>query len=97
MANVDKNGWNEWAKFVLISLEELKKQTSDQEDKIDANKDAFIQAVNSLELTVTKEIGALTSEIKVIKKQMALRSVAWSTVVPVIAVVIAGIIKLLKQ
>jgi hypothetical protein len=98
MANTTEpnNGWNEWARFVLMSLEELKKQHAESEDKIDNNKDTFIQAINSLELTVTKEIGTLSSEIKVIKKQMAIRSMAWSSIVPAIGGIVALILKILK-
>jgi hypothetical protein len=90
---LQKNGWNEWAKYVLMSLEELKTQHAESEDKIDANKDVFVQAVNSLELTVTKEIGELTAEIKVIKKQMALRSIVWSSIIPIISATIYALIK----
>ena len=91
---LQKNGWNEWAKYVLMSLEELKKQNADQEGKIEVNREAFIQAVNNLEITVTKEMGQLTTEVKILKKQMAWRSIAWSSVIPAVATIILAALKI---
>lgn len=34
MSEVKNNGWNEWAKYVLITLEELKKDTGENNELI---------------------------------------------------------------
>ena len=85
--------WNLWSKHVLISLEELKKQNAESEDKIDNNKDLFIKAINSLELTITKEMGELRSEYSVLKTRFAVRTVAWSSIIPGIAAAVLLILK----
>ena len=92
---LQKNGWNEWAKYVLMSLEELKKQNSDQEGKIEVNREAFIQAVNSLEILITREMGEVKTDVKILKKQMAWRSVAWSSIIPALAAVIFMLFKMI--
>jgi len=93
MANIEKNGWNEWAKYVLMSLEELKKQYAESEDKIEGNKEDFVRAVNSLELTITKELGDLKNEYSVLKTRFAARTVALSSIVPS---VVAAVLLILK-
>jgi len=89
------NGWNEWAKYVLKTLEELKQQSSFQEGKIDVNRQEFISAVNSLELSITKEMAELTTGITVLKKQMAWRSVVWSSIIPAITAIVIAALKVL--
>jgi hypothetical protein len=93
--HLQKNGWNEWAKYVLMSLEELKKQYTQSEHDIEVNREACIQAINNLELTITKEMSELKSEIKVMKTKHAARAVAWSSIIPGIAAAILLILKLL--
>jgi hypothetical protein len=65
MADIQKNGWNDWAKYVLMSLEDLKKQGTDQDNKID-----------SLQLEVIKEITQLRGEINVINTKITQRATA---------------------
>ena len=91
--SIERNGWNEWAKYVLMSLEELKNQLGESEDKIDKNKDSFIQAINNLELTVAKEMVTLRSDLTVMKTRFAARTMMWSSIVPGI---VGGIMLLLK-
>ena len=91
-----KNGWSEEAKYVLRSLDELKKQYRDAEDKIELNREAFINAVNSLELTVSKEMLELKTEIKVMKTKYAARAVMWSSIIPGITMAIMLVLKLIS-
>ena len=94
---LEKNGWNEWAKYVLMSLEDLKKQTLEQDHKIEANKESSLQAINSLEVTVVKGMSDLSGEIKVIKKQITMRAVAWSSVIPGITAAVLLVLKLINH
>lgn len=94
--NVSLNGWTEWAKYVLTSIEELKQQHTEAEDKIDDNRDAFIKAVTSLELSVTREIGSLTAEVKVLKTKTTQRASLYAAaiaLIPSLAYLIHNIIK----
>ena len=90
------NGWNTWAKHVLLSLEELKKQYSDQEGKIDNNRQEFIQAVTGLELAITKEISELKSEIKVMKTKYTQRASLIAAIVALLPTIGAVLFTLLK-
>lgn len=80
--NVSLNGWTEWAKYVLTSIDELKQQHDDAEDKIDKNRESFIKAVTSLELSVTKNIAELTTEVKILKTRVTQRAMAMSAIIP---------------
>lgn len=90
MSNGD---WSVWAKFVLKSLEELKQEYLSSEKKIEDNRDAFIEAVNKLELAMVKQVGEIKAEIKIINNKMAIRSIVWSSIIPAIAAIIMLIIK----
>jgi hypothetical protein len=91
--NTHKNGWSEEAKYVLRSLDELKKQYKDAEDKIELNREAFINAVNSLELTLSKEMLELKTEIKIMKTRYAARAVMWSSIIPALTAAVLLILK----
>ena len=91
---IQKNGWNEWAKYVLKSLEDLKNQYAENEKKIDVNRESFVEAVNTLQISVIKEMGVLSAEVKSIKKDLALRSVALSSIIPLLAAIVYALIKL---
>ena len=80
--NLNVNGWVEWRKYVLKSLDDLKKQHIETEDKIEDNRDMFVNAVSRLELSVTKEIGELTTEVKILKSKVAQRAMAMSAIIP---------------
>ena len=80
--NLNVNGWVEWRKYVLKSLDDLKKQHTETEDKIEDNRDMFVKAVTRLELSVTKEIGSLTTEVKILKSKVAQRAMAMSAIIP---------------
>lgn len=86
MAEIAKNGWNEWAKYVLLSLEELKKQHSESEIKDD-----------KLQLLVIKEISDLRGEIKVINNRITQRATAISLLaggLPALATLIFWVLKM---
>jgi hypothetical protein len=91
--STNNNGWQEWAKYVLMSLEDLKAQNTCSEKKIDENKDAFIRAINTLELNVTREINEVRSDIAILKTRFAVRTVAWSSIIPGI---VGGLMLLIK-
>ena len=97
MANtyLEKNGWNEWAKYVLMSLEELKANSALMDDKIDTNKVAYIEAINRLEVSITTKMGEFSAEVKVLKKELAIRSVAVSSVIPIVAGIVYGLFRLI--
>ena len=97
MANPDLNvnGWVEWRKYVLKSLDELKTQYTDSEDKIENNREMFLKAVGRLELSVTKEIGGLTAEVKVLKTKTTQKAsiyAAFIALIPTLAYIIHNIV-----
>ena len=86
MANtIEKNGWNEWAKYVLMSLEELKTQQATSE-----------QSINRLELSFIEKMAELVTEIKVIKTKSMQRAAMMSAMVaflPMLGFVLYNIFK----
>ena len=92
---LEKNGWNEWAKYVLMSLEELKRQHAESEDKIEDNHADFVKAINQLEISFTKQMGELTAEIKVLKTKTTQKASLYAALIALattIAYVIHNII-----
>ena len=79
---LNTNSWVEWRKYVLASLNELKEQYTESEDKIEGNREMFIKAVGRLELSVTKTIAELTTEVKVLKTRVTQRAMAMSAIIP---------------
>ena len=75
-SKLDTNGFSKWEKYILISIEDLKKQYDEAEDKIDKNRDKFIEAVNALAITVTEEVGDLRADIKLINQKITQRAMA---------------------
>lgn len=73
-STLETNGWNQWAKYVLKTLEELSQYNKDTAIKVDQNKDAYIEALNAFKLEVTAQFGDLKKEISVIKTKTAIRS-----------------------
>jgi len=89
----NKNGWNEWANYVLKALEELKTTSVLMDDKIDSNKETYIEVINKLELSITKQMATNHSEIAVLKKEVYLRAIAFSAAISIITGVIFTLIK----
>ena len=69
-----KNGWNEWEKYVLKSLEELKHCSELQDERIEGNKAEYINAINRLELSFVEKMAELTSDINIIKTKITQRA-----------------------
>jgi len=63
--NRSRNGWENDAKYVLISLEELKRQHIDSEDKQE-----------EFQLMMIKELGSLNTTIRVLESKLNQRSAA---------------------
>jgi len=82
---LQKNGWNEWAKYVLLSLEELKKQYAEQEGKIDDNKDAQLLAISQL-----------TTEVKVLQTRITQRASLYAALIAFLPTMGLVIYKLLS-
>ena len=92
---LNTNGWVEWRKYVLKSLDELKVQHTESEDKIEGNREMFLKAVSRLELTVTKEIGELTAEVKVLKTKTTQKAAVYAALIaliPTLAYIVHNII-----
>jgi hypothetical protein len=53
------NGWNEWAKYVLKSIERLEINQSLLEDKTVANKEELLREVNSVKDEFKKQFDSL--------------------------------------
>jgi rubrerythrin len=83
---IPKNGWNEWAKYVLKTLEELKQQHVDSEKKIDDNKDEYLKAVNKL-----------YTSIKVLETRMTTRAAFSGALAAMIPVTTALVIWLITK
>ena len=98
MANpeLNVNGWVEWRKYVLASLDELKKQYVEAEDKIEGNREMFLRAVTSLELSVSKEIGELTTEVKILKTRVTQRALFMAAIIAAIPTIGSVLYTLLK-
>jgi len=77
---VKYNGWNEWAKYVLKSIERLEHNITTLEDKADINK-----------LEVLKEIADIKREIAMLKTKSAM----WGAIAASIPVIIGIIITLI--
>ena len=91
----DASNWNQWAKYVLKTLEELSQYNKETAIKVDQNKDAYIEALNTFKLEVTAQFGDLKKEISVIKTKTAIRSSligAISAAVPAVAYLIYYVI-----
>jgi nitrate/nitrite-specific signal transduction histidine kinase len=84
--DIPKNGWNEWAKYVLKTLEELKQQHVDSEKKIDDNKDDYLKAVNRL-----------YTSIKILESRMTTRAAFSGAFAAMIPVTIALVIWLITK
>ena len=95
--NLSVNGWVEWRKYILKSLDELKVQHAESEDKIEGNRELFIKAVGSLELSVTKKIGELTTEVKILKTKVAQRAMIMSAVIPFLTALGIVLYNVIKQ
>lgn len=95
---IDNNNgeWAKSAKYVLKSLDELKKHYEESENKIDANREAFMKAVNNLELTVVTKVGELRSDIKVIQTKMNQKAAMWGIIAGLIPASITFIFTLIK-
>lgn len=46
------NGWNEWANYVLKSLEDLKKQLESTDCSVKENKEDFLKAIGDLKADI---------------------------------------------
>lgn len=82
---LEKNGWNEWAKYVLMSLEELKTHQTVSEESI-----------KNLELSIVKKIGEVTTEIKIIKTKSTQRAALTAAIIaflPTLGLVLYNILK----
>jgi len=90
------DSWSIWAKYVLKSLEDLKLQHSLSENKIDSNKDDYIKVVNNLELVVTRELGDLRSELKLIQNRINQRAAVLGVIAGSIPAIIGLIYTLIK-
>jgi hypothetical protein len=90
--DIPKNGWNEWAKYVLKTLEELKQQHVDSENKLDKNKEDSDKKIIDVKDKTVEEIGKLVIAIKILETRMTTRAAfsgAFAAMVPVtIALVI---------
>jgi len=92
-----QNGWSEYGRFVLSALDDLKKQYECSEAKIDANREAYVDAINQLKLEVVRQIGELKGEIKVINTKITQRAAIIGFIggfLPALAVALYAIIKL---
>ena len=56
---IDNGGWNQWAKYILMSLEKLEKQATSSELKNE-----------ELQLLLIKEIGEIRGDLKVINQKI---------------------------
>jgi len=86
MTDLTKNGWNEWANFVLHALEELKKQHDDSDKKIEENKDKYVEA-----------IGKLYTAIKILETKMTIRAAFSGAVAAMVPVVVALVVWLISK
>lgn len=68
------NGWDEWQRYVLKSLDDIKDHNEAQDKKIECNREAFIDAVGELKISMLKEIGSVKSDIKIINTKLTARS-----------------------
>lgn len=83
--NVVRNGWSEDAKYVLISLEELKKQHTESDDKNDSFREEVI-----------REISDLRGELKVIDTKITQKATAIGALAGLVPATLALIWMLLK-
>lgn len=94
---IEKNGWNEWAKYVLKSLEELKAQYTTMDNSIEANKETFIKAIAKLELSMTSHMADLSSEINVIKTKLSVRASMWGALAGILSAFATALVMYLTK
>jgi len=82
----DTSTWNEWAKYVLKSLEDLKTQLGNSDKKIDDNKDATLSEINKLIIA-----------IKILETKLTLRAAMSGALASMIPVAIALVIWLITK
>jgi len=69
-----QNGWNEWARYVLQTLEDLKKQNNSCDDKMDANKEQMSKDISDNRDQLSKDISKLYTAIKILETKMTIRA-----------------------
>ncbi len=84
--NLSKNGWNEWAKYVLKTLEDLKIQYIAFDKKADENKDKCLE-----------DIAKLSTSIKILETRMTTRAATSGALAAMIPVTIALVIWLITK
>ena len=79
--DIKTNGWNEWAKYVLKTLEDLKAQLETSEKGRGEDKEKVMQAISDIR-----------GDIKVLQARMTQRAAMSGGVVGFISSIVIGII-----
>jgi len=87
----DKYTWNEYAIYVLKTLEALDKKISTVSDKIDTNKDLTSKEIKDLR----DDIAGLKSNIGLLKERINIRSSVFGSLGSAITLAIFLIVQLL--
>ncbi len=82
---VSNGEFERYSKYILLTLEELKKQQAVQDAKYD-----------ELHLTLIKEIGELRADIKVINTKISVRSAAWGAITGLVTTLTGLIVMFFK-
>jgi late competence protein required for DNA uptake (superfamily II DNA/RNA helicase) len=90
------SGWSDWAKYVLISIEDIIKSHKQLEGKVEENKLEYINAINELRVEIVKQFGEYKRDIGVIQTKIERKSVAIGALAGFIPALITALFFLLK-
>ena len=80
---VEYNGWNEWAKYVLKSIERLECNLNRVEVKNNTDKEQLFVEISK----VTREVGSIREELSSLNTSFKIKSGIWGALSGILAVI----------
>jgi len=88
--------WNEWAKYVLLSIEDIITAHAALEKKVESNKDEYVQSINDLKIEMIKQFGDFKKDISIIKTKIERKSMLIGAVAGTVPAIVALIFYMLR-
>jgi len=100
----DYNGWNEWAKYVLKSIERLELNICNLESKRSLDKDLILKEVTKVRDDVMTEVSKIRNDVTSLKEEVIelntsfkIKSGIWGAVAGITTFISIYIIQILSK
>lgn len=92
MMEIDKNGWNEWSKHVLMELEELNNDMKDIKELRHRDREELIAKITLVRDELMRRFGSLDKTVSNIKTEMNVRAGNRGAIMGAIMGIITGVV-----